>query len=60
MPRSGTSLPSIIADAATGLRPEADMLTVVTKSNAQRHAMVMWDEIAARCPHLVVATLIPL
>jgi tartrate dehydrogenase/decarboxylase/D-malate dehydrogenase len=22
-------------------------LTVVTKSNAQRHAMVMWDEIAA-------------
>ena len=23
-------------------------LTVVTKSNAQRHAMVMWDEIAAR------------
>jgi tartrate dehydrogenase/decarboxylase/D-malate dehydrogenase len=23
------------------------MLTVVTKSNAQRHAMVMWDEIAA-------------
>ncbi len=24
------------------------LLTVVTKSNAQRHAMVMWDEIAAR------------
>jgi tartrate dehydrogenase/decarboxylase/D-malate dehydrogenase len=24
------------------------MLTVVTKSNAQRHAMVMWDEIAAQ------------
>jgi tartrate dehydrogenase/decarboxylase/D-malate dehydrogenase len=23
-------------------------LTVITKSNAQRHAMVMWDEIAAR------------
>ncbi len=23
------------------------MLTVITKSNAQRHAMVMWDEIAA-------------
>ena len=23
------------------------LLTVVTKSNAQRHAMVMWDEIAA-------------
>jgi tartrate dehydrogenase/decarboxylase/D-malate dehydrogenase len=23
-------------------------LTVVTKSNAQRHAMVMWDEIAAQ------------
>jgi tartrate dehydrogenase/decarboxylase/D-malate dehydrogenase len=25
------------------------LLTVVTKSNAQRHAMVMWDEIAGRC-----------
>jgi tartrate dehydrogenase/decarboxylase/D-malate dehydrogenase len=25
----------------------AKLLTVVTKSNAQRHAMVMWDEIAA-------------
>jgi tartrate dehydrogenase/decarboxylase/D-malate dehydrogenase len=24
------------------------MLTVITKSNAQRHAMVMWDEIAAQ------------
>ena len=24
------------------------LLTVVTKSNAQRHAMVMWDEIAGR------------
>jgi tartrate dehydrogenase/decarboxylase/D-malate dehydrogenase len=24
------------------------LLTVVTKSNAQRHAMVMWDEIAAQ------------
>jgi tartrate dehydrogenase/decarboxylase / D-malate dehydrogenase len=24
------------------------MLTIVTKSNAQRHAMVMWDEIAAQ------------
>ncbi len=24
------------------------LLTVVTKSNAQRHAMVMWDEIAAK------------
>ena len=23
------------------------LLTVVTKSNAQRHGMVMWDEIAA-------------
>ena len=30
------------------------LLTVVTKSNAQRHAMVMWDEIAAE-----VATGIP-
>ena len=26
-------------------------LTVVTKSNAQRHAMVMWDEIAAQVAH---------
>lgn len=26
-------------------------LTVVTKSNAQRHAMVMWDEIAAQLAH---------
>ncbi len=26
-------------------------LTVVTKSNAQRHAMVMWDEIAAEVAH---------
>jgi tartrate dehydrogenase/decarboxylase / D-malate dehydrogenase len=26
---------------------ERKQLTVVTKSNAQRHAMVMWDEIAA-------------
>ena len=29
-----------------GPRPRK-LLTVVTKSNAQRHAMVMWDEIAA-------------
>ena len=28
------------------IRPRK-LLTVVTKSNAQRHAMVMWDEIAA-------------
>ncbi len=27
------------------------LLTVVTKSNAQRHAMVMWDEIAAQIAH---------
>ncbi len=27
------------------------LLTVVTKSNAQRHAMVMWDEIAADVAH---------
>jgi tartrate dehydrogenase/decarboxylase / D-malate dehydrogenase len=32
-------------DLARG-RPRG-LLTVVTKSNAQRHAMVMWDEIAA-------------
>ena len=27
------------------------LLTVVTKSNAQRHAMVMWDEIAVQISH---------
>ena len=27
------------------------LITVVTKSNAQRHAMVMWDEIAAQVAH---------
>ena len=27
------------------------LLTVVTKSNAQRHAMVMWDEIASEVAH---------
>jgi tartrate dehydrogenase/decarboxylase/D-malate dehydrogenase len=27
------------------------LLTVVTKSNAQRHAMVMWDEIAEQISH---------
>lgn len=27
------------------------LLTVVTKSNAQRHGMVMWDEIAAEVAH---------
>ena len=27
------------------------LLTVVTKSNAQRHAMVMWDEIAQQISH---------
>jgi len=27
------------------------LLTVVTKSNAQRHAMVMWDEIALQVSH---------
>ena len=27
------------------------LLTVVTKSNAQRHAMVMWDEIALQISH---------
>jgi tartrate dehydrogenase/decarboxylase/D-malate dehydrogenase len=34
------------AFALAQLRPRK-LLTVVTKSNAQRHAMVMWDEIAA-------------
>ena len=32
---------------ALALRRPRRQLTVVTKSNAQRHAMVMWDEIAA-------------
>jgi len=31
-------------------------LTVVTKSNAQRHGMVMWDEIAAEVADTIVAT----
>ncbi len=31
----------------TALSRPRKMLTVVTKSNAQRHGMVMWDEIAA-------------
>ena len=30
------------------IRGPRKLLTVVTKSNAQRHAMVMWDEIAAK------------
>jgi tartrate dehydrogenase/decarboxylase / D-malate dehydrogenase len=30
------------------------LLTVVTKSNAQRHAMVMWNEIAAEVAKPIV------
>ena len=37
--RSGPSMPG-------KMRVGRKLLTVVTKSNAQRHAMVMWDEIA--------------
>ena len=42
--------PAFPASCASPLRWRArprKLLTVVTKSNAQRHAMVMWDEIAA-------------
>jgi tartrate dehydrogenase/decarboxylase / D-malate dehydrogenase len=46
MTRSGTLRIMRFAFRLAGSRPRK-LLTVVTKSNAQRHAMVMWDEIAA-------------
>jgi tartrate dehydrogenase/decarboxylase / D-malate dehydrogenase len=44
--RAGVSRIMRFAFALARSRPRK-LLTVVTKSNAQRHAMVMWDEIAA-------------
>jgi len=46
MTRSGVTRIMRFAFALARSRPRK-LLTVVTKSNAQRHAMVMWDEIAA-------------
>jgi tartrate dehydrogenase/decarboxylase/D-malate dehydrogenase len=46
MTRAGVSRIMRFAFALARSRPRK-FLTVVTKSNAQRHAMVMWDEIAA-------------
>jgi len=46
MTRAGVTRIMRFAFALAQARPRK-LLTVVTKSNAQRHAMVMWDEIAA-------------
>ncbi len=46
MTRAGVTRIMRFAFALARGRPRK-LLTVVTKSNAQRHAMVMWDEIAA-------------
>ena len=46
MTRAGVLRIMRFAFALARSRPRK-LLTVVTKSNAQRHAMVMWDEIAA-------------
>jgi tartrate dehydrogenase/decarboxylase / D-malate dehydrogenase len=46
MTRAGVQRIMRFAFALARTRPRK-FLTVVTKSNAQRHAMVMWDEIAA-------------
>ncbi len=46
MTRTGVARIMRFAFALARSRPRR-LLTVVTKSNAQRHAMVMWDEIAA-------------
>src|SRR5512137_643977 len=47
MTRAGVERIMRFAFALAQSRPRKH-LTVVTKSNAQRHAMVMWDEIAAQ------------
>ncbi|MGB7306147.1 MAG: tartrate dehydrogenase [Burkholderiaceae bacterium] len=47
MTRAGVERIMRYAFALAGTRPRKH-LTVVTKSNAQRHAMVMWDEIAVQ------------
>ncbi len=44
--RAGVERIMRFAFALARSRPRK-LLTVVTKSNAQRHGMVMWDEIAA-------------
>ncbi|MFN4088920.1 MAG: tartrate dehydrogenase [Alphaproteobacteria bacterium] len=46
MTRAGVERVMRFAYELAGSRPRRH-LTIVTKSNAQRHAMVMWDEIAA-------------
>jgi tartrate dehydrogenase/decarboxylase/D-malate dehydrogenase len=46
MTRAGVARIMRFAFGLASSRPRK-LLTVVTKSNAQRHAMVMWDEIAA-------------
>jgi tartrate dehydrogenase/decarboxylase / D-malate dehydrogenase len=46
MTRAGVARIFRFAFALAGSRPRK-FLTIVTKSNAQRHAMVMWDEIGA-------------
>ena len=46
MTRAGVERIMRFAFALARTRPRK-LLTVVTKSNAQRHAMVMWDQIAA-------------
>ncbi|HEY6512447.1 MAG TPA: tartrate dehydrogenase [Burkholderiaceae bacterium] len=50
MTRSGVERIIRFAFELARSRPRRQ-LTVVTKSNAQRHAMVMWDEIAAQVAH---------
>jgi tartrate dehydrogenase/decarboxylase/D-malate dehydrogenase len=47
MTRSGVERIMRFAFRLAQSRPRK-LLTVITKSNAQRHAMVMWDEIAAQ------------
>ncbi len=47
MTRAGVERIMRFAFALARSRPRKQ-LTVITKSNAQRHAMVMWDEIAAQ------------
>ena len=46
MTRAGVERILRFAFQLAGSRPRK-LLTVITKSNAQRHAMVMWDQIAA-------------
>ena len=50
--RAGVERIMRFAFALARSRPRK-LLTVVTKSNAQRHGMVMWDEIAAEVAHAV-------